>query len=323
MKKTETSSDESEDSEEEEDDKKGNHQLLNAVQSRQLVDDHLTDSNNSDSQSQTSTPPRINKNSSGIQVHSTPLTSPSSSNRFSRNKTPGSQQPTTIPIEKSSDESEDNSYSEKEEDNDDELEKLADSSEQEEVESVHNYDQTEEDEQEFEMRTYLPGTQFRVTHNLKGLQPGDLTVHKGEILLLVEQIPDNWWLFKNPQTQEQGMVPINHIQLQSKTRPRIKPVTSASTLVDVFKRNNYIPSGFIASDLAPLAQQNQYKLSHTLIPKRTESNLAFTDLHWRYDTDQIYIQQVKYQKILTIKKCLKIPKIKGRQVCHHSSLFFS
>ncbi|CAF4563647.1 unnamed protein product, partial [Rotaria magnacalcarata] len=43
----------------------------------------------------------------------------------------------------------------------------------------------------------------------------------------------------------------------------------------------------------------------------TESNLAFTDLYWRADTDKLYAQEVIHQKILTLKECVKIPRIKG------------
>jgi hypothetical protein len=299
-KNTEISSDESED----EDHMNDNYQLLNEFQNKNLLDNHLTDSNNSDCQFYT--PSHINKNLLTFKIHSTSLSSISrkptiisTSTPLSHKKTFSPQQPLVSPITKEHD-----SYFEE----DDELKRLRDSSEQEEVEEtlIDAY------VQKLRTEKYVPGTQFRVIHNFKGLQLGDLRIHKDEILTLIEQKSDDWWLFKNSQTQQQGLVPINHIQLQSQTADS---TSSLLTFVNVFKTNNYIPS-----DLAPLTEDNRYKLFRTLIPKMSESNFVFNDLHCRYDKDQIYLQQVKYQKILTIKKCSKIPKIKDEQVCPNPSI---
>jgi hypothetical protein len=313
-----------------------NRQLLHQLQNHKSINDHSNDSHNSDHRFRSSTPLRMNEKPSTVKVDSTssPISRKTSvsSTSTSRKKTSSPPHRTVIPRTENDDDSDDDTTFEDDDDSEDELKKLHDSTEQE---STRSSDQTIEDEpnivnahvQELRMGKYPPGTQFRVTNNLAGLQTGDLTIHKDEILILIEQQPDDWWLFENPQTEQQGLVPINHIQLQSKTsdhgfRHRVKATTSASTLVDVFKTNNFIPSGFIPSELAPLTEHNQYKLSYTLIPKMTESNFAFNDLHWRYDTDQIYTQQVKYQKILTIKKCLKIPRIKSAQVCSDPFFFF-
>lgn len=308
-------------------------QLLNELQNTKLINDHHTnDSRHRDHQTLTTTPPRINTKPSTPIPRKT--TNSSSSTSSDSKRIPNPQQRTVISTAKNDEDSDDDSSSEDDSDEkDDELRRLDYNTEEEE--SIHNSEQTAEEEptvvtehvRELRNGKYPRGTKFRVLYNLKGLESNDLTIQKDEILILIEQQPDDWWLFKNPQTQQEGMVPINHIELQSETysqrlRHRVNPTTSASTLVDAFKANNYIPSGFIPSNLAPLTQQNKYKLSHTLIPKMTESNFTFTDLHWRYDTEQICIQQVKYQKILTIKKCLKIPRIKGEQVCLNPSILF-
>ncbi|CAF4378924.1 unnamed protein product, partial [Adineta steineri] len=188
----------------------------------------------------------------------------------------------TTPLRKSANTSESDSYSEEDsdQDNNGEYSRSSDDSEEEEEEEEDEHTIINANIQELRVRKYLPGTQFRVLYNFNAIETSDLTLHKDEILILVKQEDDDWWLFKNLQTQQEGMVPINHIQLQSKiykqsSRSRIQPVTSASILVDAFKTNNYIPSGFIPSDLAPLTQQNQYKLSFMLIPQMTESNFAF------------------------------------------------
>ncbi|CAF1407095.1 unnamed protein product [Adineta steineri] len=289
LQKIAISSDEHLDTDDENDEINDKHQFVNELHNQQRINENSQDSN---------------------EYSQSPQTSSSSSSSSTPRK------PTT-PLRKSANTSESDSYSEEDNDQDNDGEYSRSSDDSEEEEDEHTV--VNANIQELRMRKYLPGTQFRVLHNFNAIETSDLTLHKDEILILVKQQDDDWWLFKNPQTQQEGMVPINHIQLQSKTykqssRSRIQPLTSASILVDAFKTNNYIPSGFIPSDLAPLTQQNQYKLSFMLIPQMTESNFAFADLYWQDDTDQISIQDTEYQKILKIKKCLKIPKIKGSQI---------
>ncbi|CAF1045917.1 unnamed protein product [Adineta ricciae] len=169
--------------------------------------------------------------------------------------------------------------------------------------------------------TYTPGTLFRVLRDFAGEEIGDLAIHKDEHLILVKQHDDDdWWLFKNAQTQREGLVPINYIQPsekvpnQSRQWQPIAQTSSASSLVKAFKTNNNIPSGFSASSLTSLIKKDRYKLSYMLIPKMTESNLTFADLHWQYDVDRICAYPATYKKVLNIKKCSKIPKITGANI---------
>ena len=247
-----------------------------------------------------------------------------------RKKTPSPRRHSerAAPIKKAEEESDDDLYSEEGEEEDDngdpERRNIRASGDQEEVESEYDDNDQEEEEptavnaqvQELRIGKYAPETQFRVTHDFAGVQTGDLNVRKGETLTLVEQHPDDWWLLKNSQTQQQGLVPINHIQLLSGRviRRRAKPNTSATVLVDAFKAANNMPAGFIPSDLAPLTQLEEYQLWRALVPQMTESNLAFTDLYWRPDVDKIHVNEVTWQKILTLKACVKVPRIKGEQV---------
>jgi hypothetical protein len=312
-------------------------QLLDALASRELTGETSKDPDSDGRRSRTPTTPRSNKKIPAIKTDSTISSSPKPKKTTtippplpaSRGRPPSPKRRTRVPPpEKKVEESEDDSYSGVEEDDEEEeeeLRRLRDTGDHEEPESDHDYDAPEEEEepaianahvQELRTNKHAPGTKFVVTHDLTGVQTGDLTIHRGEILTLIEQRPDDWWLFKNDQTQQQGVVPINHIQLSSGQRPRrrIKPSTSATTLVDAFKANNNIPVGFISSDLAPLAQLEEYQLWRALVPKMTESNLAFTDLHWRVDTDKLHVRDVAYQKILIIKECVKIPRVTGEQV---------
>ncbi|CAF4248460.1 unnamed protein product, partial [Adineta steineri] len=245
LQKIAVSSDEHVDTEDENDEINDKHQFVNELHNQQRIYENSQDSN---------------------EYNQSPQTSSSSSSSSTPRK------PTT-PLRKSANTSESDSYSEEDsdQDNNGEYSRSSDDSEEEEEEEEDEHTIINANIQELRVRKYLPGTQFRVLYNFNAIETSDLTLHKDEILILVKQEDDDWWLFKNLQTQQEGMVPINHIQLQSKiykqsSRSRIQPVTSASILVDAFKTNNYIPSGFIPSDLAPLTQQNQYKLSFMLIP---------------------------------------------------------
>jgi hypothetical protein len=331
------------DEEEEDDDDDGaaedNLQLLNALQSSTMTEETTKAPLSDGRRPRTPTTPRSSKRVPAIKTDTTEASSPKPKKTTtlvpplpaSRKKTPSPKRRTHVPPPKEKEEeSEEDSYFEEEEEEEEEdeeeeeLRRLGDTGDREEVESDHEYVEGEEEEpavanahaQQLRTNKYPPGAQFVVTHDLTGVQTGDLTIHKGETLTLVEQRPDDWWLFKNNQTQQQGVVPINHIQLLSGQQPRrrAKPSTSATTLVDAFKTNNNIPEGFIPSDLAPLTELEEYKLSRALVPRMTDSNLAFADLHWRVDNDQLHVHDVTYQKILTIKECVKIPRARGEQV---------
>ena len=319
-------SDESEETEEGDDDVADRHQLENALKATVESD---ADPNADGRRSQTPTKTRSGKQVPASKPDSARTASPkpkkttamASPAPAKRKTTPSPRRSARAPAPEEEEESE-GSYSEDEED--EEVRRLGGTGDHEEAESDHDYvDDEDEGEaaavnartQELRSKTYPPGTQFVVTQDFTGTQTGDLTIQRGEIVTLVEQRPDDWWLCKSNQTQQQGVVPINHLQLLPKApRIRAKPSTSATNLVEAFKSNNSIPLGFTASDLAPLTQLEEYKLSRALVPKMTDSNLSFTDLHWRVENDRLHIHDVTYQKILTLKECVKIPRTKGDQV---------
>ncbi|UJR09957.1 hypothetical protein I4U23_014181 [Adineta vaga] len=335
--------DESDDDEDDEDGVKDNRELYDELRTRTTTDEHTKDTNSEGRRSRSPATPRSNRKTPTIKVDSAPTTPSVKSKKSTavarsplppssvRKKTPSPRRRSAAPATRKrvEESEEEDSYFEEEEDededdDDEELRRLHETGEHEEAESDHDYNDQEEDEpvaantkvQELRTSKYAPGTQFIVTHDLTGVQTGDLTIHRGETLILVEQRPDDWWIFKNAQTQQQGVVPINHIQLLPGhvVRRRAKPSTSATVLVDAFKAANNVPAGFIPSDLAPLTQLEEYQLWRALVPKMTESNLAFADLYWRPEVDKIHVHDVTYQKILTLKTCVKIPRIKGEQV---------
>ncbi|CAF1326156.1 unnamed protein product [Adineta steineri] len=330
------SSDEGED--DDEDAVNDNHQLLTELEHRTITDENSKSPVISGRRSQSPATPRSNKKVPPIKIESTPAASPRSKRTTSsspvphpsiRKKTPSPRRHPEVPIAKKRvEESDEDSYFEEDEeegddDDDEELRRLHNSGDHEDVESDHDYDEQEDEPnivnahvQGLRTTKHPPGTQFLVSHDLTSVQTGDLTIHKGEIITLVEQRPDDWWLFRNAQTQQQGVVPINHIQLLSGQLPRrrAKPNTSVTTLVDAFKANNNIPAGFVPSDLAPLTQLEEYQLWRALVPKMTDSNLAFADLYWHADTDHLQINDVTYKKIIVLKQCVKIPKVKGDQI---------
>ncbi|CAF2687332.1 unnamed protein product [Rotaria sp. Silwood2] len=342
-KKIEISDAESDESEDDDDDDvNDNRQLLSQLKSQTLTDESGKDLTGHDRRSRSPTTPRSSKKTPEVKTDLTSTSSPRIKKTTtivppltaSRKKSQSPKGRTEIPIarKKRDHENEDDSYFEEEEEEDErnneeeeeeELRHLREADDRGEYASDHDYDEQEEEPtlvnahvQELRTNKFLPGTQFIVTHDLIGEQTGDLTVHKNDIITLVEQRSDDWWLFKNVQTQQEGSVPINIIQLLStqQIRRRIMPSTSAITLVNAFKDKSDIPTGFIPSDLAELCQHEPYQLWRSLIPKMNESNLAFTDLSWRADTDKLHVQDVIHQKILTLKECVKIPRVKGEQI---------
>ncbi|CAF4972989.1 unnamed protein product [Rotaria sp. Silwood1] len=333
-------SDEESDLSEDDDEAQDDRQLLDELKSQTLTDENGKDLTGHGRRSRSPATPRTSKKTLGVKTDLIPSSSPKikkpttiiSSPIPTHKKIQSPKGRTEIPIVKkkrddeSEEEEEEDSYFEEEDE--EELRHLREPDDHEEYVSDHDYDEQKEEEEEEqptlvnayvqELRTnkYLPGTQFIVIQDSIGEQTGDLTIHKNDILTLVEQRSDDWWLFKNIETQQQGLVPINLIHLLSKQqiRRRIKPTTSAITLVNAFKDKNNIPTGFVPSDLAELSQIEQYQLWQNLIPKMTESNLAFTDLHWRADTDKLQVHDVIHQKILILKECVKIPRVKGEQI---------
>lgn len=167
---------------------------------------------------------------------------------------------------------------------------------------------------ELDKGVHTPGTRFRATHNFQAIQPNDLNFKVNDILILREQRPDRWWLFEHEQTGEQGSVPINHIKLHRTAAASARLPTPTSIIANAWRTTRSIPSGFVASELAPLSQLPEHQIYRTLIPQMSESNLAFADLHWRYETEDIRPVVAEHQIILTIKECVKIPRVDINQV---------
>ncbi|CAM4807319.1 unnamed protein product [Rotaria magnacalcarata] len=340
-----TASDEEEDG----DDANDSHQLLNELQSRKVLHDDQKRTADTDNSSQTSKSSHANRQPSNINPHEVSQSSPIfQKNAIKLTSTPLSHKKTSADDDYDDDDDDDDNDDNDDDDDDDSSEYTASDETEDDVEldelkqerkhikyvaksesdSPYGNTHSEEDDdldsvnqrvQEIRQAKYLPGDQFRVLHNLESVNSGDLTINQGEILILIEQQTKNRWLFKNAKTQEQGLVPVTHIEALSRAideelRHRITSSVSPSTLVNIVQSKGYIPSGFIASDLASLADNEQYKLFYTLMPTMTESNLALVDIAWDYGTDQIRIAKVKYQKIFTLKNCSRIPKIKKDKI---------
>ncbi|CAF3362720.1 unnamed protein product [Rotaria socialis] len=341
-----TASDDDDDDEEEEDGDddavNDNHQLLNELKSRKVLHDDQKRTADTGSSSQTSKSSHANRQPSNINPHEVSQSSPIfQKNAIKLTSTPLSHKkiPADDDDEDDDDDDEDNDnsseYTVSDEAEDgvelDELKQarksiknVAESESDSPYDNTHAEDDDDSDSadqhvQELREAKYLPGDQFRVLRNFESVYSDDLTINQGEILILIEQQTKNWWLFKNAETQQQGLVSVNHIEALSRAinkelRHRITSPVSPSTLVDIVQSKGYIPSGFIASDLAPLVDDEQYKLFYTLMPTMTDSNLALADITWDYDTDQIHTEKVKYQKILTLQKCSRIPKMKNDKI---------
>lgn len=317
--------DEDDESDEDDDDDDDDDVVEEEEDERDLHKALKQQAGDSDRRSQASPkpPPAAAKRTTTIKT--TPVRSPSPSMRQKgasprRRPEPAPSRKRAEEQDENEDDEEEDSYFEEEED--EELQRFRESGEPDAAEEMdEDYDDenghiVNSEVQALRAGRFPPGTKFKVVQDFTGTQTGDLSVRRGDILSLVQQEKDDWWLCQNVQTQEKGVVPINDIQLLSTqpTRRRAPPSTSATTLVDAFKANKNIPDGFILSDLAPLAHMNEYHVSQTLIPKMTESNLGFSDLFWRPTADELRAQETTYQKILTLSECVKIPRIKGDQV---------
>ena len=188
--------------------------------------------------------------------------------------------------------------------------------------STHDYDRAPSPEVEessdsageLDKGVYTPGTRFRATHSFQATRPNDLNFKVNDILILREQRPNRWWLCEHEQTGEQGSVPINHITLHRTAAASSRLSAPASIIANAWRTTRSIPSGFFASELASLSQLPEHRVYRTLIPRMSESNLAFADLHWRYETEDIRPLVAEHQILLTIKECLKIPRVDINQV---------
>ena len=160
------------------------------------------------------------------------------------------------------------------------------------------------------------GSLFCAVHDRIAIQPGYLSIRKGDRLELHEKSNDATFIFFNVETQRTGKLTMENVAYCQSNRieKQLGTYDSFSSAAVALKNLKAIPFGFSGSKLKPLSQLAQYNLYSKIKPTTTESNFHFANFFWQSDVNQLNPQPCSYQRTLTIERCLKIPKIDSEQV---------
>ncbi|KAF5926136.1 hypothetical protein HPG69_011262 [Diceros bicornis minor] len=233
-------------------------------------------------------------------------------------------------------EEDDNSAEEDEDDDDDEESEESEESGEEEEET----EEEEEEKQENESHGQATSKEYIAIGDFTAQQVGDLTFKKGEILLIIEEKPDGWWIAKNAKGNT-GLIPRTYLELYNKEGGQesseegseedvagedetaegaevkqrsdshwsaVQKAISEISTVDVLTTMGAIPAGFRPSTLFQLLEEgNQFQASYFLQPELTPSQLAFRDLMWDAKMGTIRSRPSRVSLILTLWSCKMIP----------------
>uniref|UniRef100_A0A673T7N7 Nephrocystin-1 n=1 Tax=Suricata suricatta TaxID=37032 RepID=A0A673T7N7_SURSU len=223
---------------------------------------------------------------------------------------------------------------EAEEEDDDEEESKESSGEEEATE------EEEEEKQEHGSQQQATRKEYIAVGDFTAQEAGDLTFKKGEILLIIEEKPDGWWIAKNVKGNK-GLIPRTYVELYNKEEAQdsseeeseedvevgeqtaegaevkqrtdspwsvIRKAISEVNSVDVLTTMGAIPAGFRSSTLFQLLEEgNQFQASYFLQPELTPSQLAFRDLMWDAKAGTIKSRPSRVSLILTLWSCKMIP----------------
>ncbi|NWY05345.1 NPHP1 protein, partial [Nothoprocta ornata] len=173
--------------------------------------------------------------------------------------------------------------------------------------------------------------------NFNAQQEGDLTLKKGEVLLIHDKKADGWWVAENSKG-ERGLVPKTYLavynndeesQEESEEQIEEEDETAAGTnierrtdshwnavrkavtendTVEILTTMGAIPAGFRLSTLHQLLEEgNQFRTSYFIQPELTPSQLAFKDLVWNPEKNTIHQRTTRVSIILTLLSCKMIP----------------
>jgi nephrocystin-1 len=167
-----------------------------------------------------------------------------------------------------------------------------------------------------------------------GEQDDDLSFVKGDIIYIIDmRREDGWWVAENSEGQ-QGLVPSNYLKLmeasqrqsQSPSPPekmrrslsprgrelwdKVKSAIKQPTVADVLLEMGAIPSGFRTSTLGKLLNETSSSLTSSwLVPKLSDSHLAFRDLHWDYGSNKLRSHPVAVTRGFSILGAYNIPAV--------------
>ncbi|KAM8947793.1 nephrocystin-1 [Pelodytes ibericus] len=226
------------------------------------------------------------------------------------------------------------------EDLSDQSEEVSDGEDENEEEEDEEEESEEEDEDETEFDPSI--REFITLGDFQAQQKDDLTFQKGQLLQILDKKPDGWWMAQDSMGNK-GLVPKTYLQVYkkgdqspdpseeeseegepdvadektpNKQRPAEDTVSQMSSskktqeisTTDALATMGTIPAGFRSSTLAQLLEKGeQYKSSTYLQPELTHSQLAFKDLLWDQDRDDIQALPTRISFILTLWSCKMIP----------------
>ncbi|XP_058963483.2 nephrocystin-1 isoform X1 [Pocillopora verrucosa] len=178
-----------------------------------------------------------------------------------------------------------------------------------------------------------------------GEQDGDLSFKKGEILTVIKTSEDGWWEAENT-AGKQGVVPktlLKIIEENEETSPvkqrdeqsaeikkesadkvpelstrksgldlwksLAKSSTQQTSATDVLKAMGAMPSGFRSTTLGKLAKEEIWQTSSWVMPKLSQSNVAFRDITWDPVNKQLRPRTAKTNRVLQVCSARMIPSI--------------
>ncbi|XP_033629415.1 nephrocystin-1-like [Asterias rubens] len=167
-------------------------------------------------------------------------------------------------------------------------------------------------------------------------QTEDLGFRCGDIVTVLNAREDGWWMAEDEEGNR-GLVPStylklkkdysDHRDLQSPEHENqdhgqgarrksgtelwkgLKKAMTETSVTDVLTAMGAIPSGFRPSLTARLLKEDQYTLSHILKPRLSPSSLAFKDLFWNPQENQIRARSVRVQKMFSVMMIKNMPQV--------------
>ncbi|CAB3411450.1 unnamed protein product [Caenorhabditis bovis] len=222
-------------------------------------------------------------------------------------------------------------------DEDDESDVEADNEDDEEVVSVHREAEISEvdepsEPQDPDNKNLVTGNAFIVLKDLPPSADGDLAIREGEILKILETRSDGWWMAENV-NGDRGMVPktyLKHLQISTQRTKASKrlgvrdSVFQAAALPVVNETEPVAPIDATADnetmdavskwigkkvDCLGDALRVDHHLSYAchLAPRLSHSNIAFHDLFWNYQHDQVRKRAIRISKVLRLVRIEGMP----------------
>ncbi|XP_030234561.1 nephrocystin-1 isoform X1 [Gadus morhua] len=199
-----------------------------------------------------------------------------------------------------------------------------DSEEDDEEGDEDDEDDDEEDDEEDDASVESSEPRaYSVLSDIRGEEPGDLSVQRGELLRVISTAPDGWWLAEDSKGNR-GLVPRTYLKSvvpdenESEEGSDEEPGPSASeshrskvrktlTEVDVLSAMGAIPPGFTPSTLNRLALEGvTYRGSRFIQPELSQSQLAFKDIFMEPNTGEVRGRQVAVCVCFSLVGCRRI-----------------